>query len=65
MDSGDSEALVNLGVIYYRGYPGVERNTKKAMKYFNEAAELGRVGAMYNLASLYFNNNKKMNITCE
>jgi TPR repeat protein len=51
-DSGEVEALHNLGVMYYNGY-GVYRDYAKAMKCFLTAAEQGIAGAQNNVGYLY------------
>ena len=51
-DSGEIEALHNLGVMYYNGY-GVHRDYEKAMKCFLTAAEQGIAGSQNNVGYLY------------
>jgi hypothetical protein len=51
-DSGDIQALHNLGVMYYNAY-GVYRDYEKAMHCFLAAAEHGIAGAQNNMGYLY------------
>lgn len=46
--NGDPESLYNLGVIYERGH-GRKRNLRKAMKFYQAAAELNHPASCYNL----------------
>ena len=48
---GNSDALYNLGVCYYKGY-GVEQNYTKAIKYYERAANLGNFDARLALHNL-------------
>ena len=38
-DNGDTQAMHNLGVMYYKG-DGIEKNSDLAKKYFEQACEL-------------------------
>ncbi|KAK8842215.1 hypothetical protein M9Y10_026446 [Tritrichomonas musculus] len=50
----ESEALVNLGNLYYDGL-GVERNYSKAKEYYELSAKQNNSSALFNLGSLYAN----------
>ena len=53
-ESGDIEAQYWLGVLYYSGQ-GVSEDFKKAIYWFEKAAEQGRhVGAQYELGWMYY-----------
>lgn len=47
------EAIFNRGAVYYFGYGGQPKDTKKACRYFQRAADLGYARAMYNLGICY------------
>lgn len=47
------EVIFNRGAVYYFGYGGQPKDTKKACRYFQRAADLGYTRAMYNLGICY------------
>jgi TPR repeat protein len=49
---GNVEAYFHLGVMFLKGW-GTKPNVQKAQFYFNFAAKLKHVLAMYNLAMMY------------
>lgn len=51
-DSGDIEALHNLGIMYYNGF-GVQLDYRKALQCFLQAAENGVAGSQNNLGYMY------------
>lgn len=51
-ESGDAEALFNLGYTYYEGN-GLKEDKEKAFECFLEAGKLGHVTAQYNTAEIY------------
>jgi localization factor PodJL len=50
--AGESGAMHNLALYYYKGEGG-ERNSTKAASWFRRAADLGLVDSQFNLAQLY------------
>lgn len=48
-----AEAIFNRGTVHYFGYGGQPKDSKKGCRYFQRAAELGYVKAMYNLGVCY------------
>jgi TPR repeat protein len=55
-DSGDPDAMTNIGVLYQYGL-GIPRSMKKAAALYEKAAQLGFVTAQYDLANLYYDGN--------
>jgi len=53
-ETGDIDALLNLGYIYLYGTNGVNTNYKQALAYYEAAAGKGSAVAYNNLGSLYF-----------
>lgn len=51
-ESGDVEAMTNVGEIYERGL-GVEPNFEAAAQWYQKAADKGYARAMFNLGTLY------------
>lgn len=51
-ESGDAEAMTNVGEIYERGL-GVEPNFEAAAQWYQKAADKGYARAMFNLGTLY------------
>jgi hypothetical protein len=51
-DSGDIEALHNLGVMYYNGF-GVQLDYRKALQCFLQAADNGVAGSQNNVGYMY------------
>ena len=51
---GDSEAQLNLGVMYQRGF-GTEKNNEQAVSLFRKSAEQGNSDAQLNLGAMYQN----------
>ena len=54
-DSGDVEALLDLGYMYLYGTDGITVDHKLALDYYTKAAEKKNAVALNNLGSLYFN----------
>ena len=50
----DPEAIHVLGIKYYHGRLGLQRDTKKAVRMWEEAAELGSIEALYSLGVVYY-----------
>ena len=48
----NAKAQYDLGVMYYKG-EGVEKDDKKAFKWFTKSAEQGNANAQYNLGSMH------------
>lgn len=59
--SGDTDALVNLGVRLWEG-DGAEKDSKKAMEYFSSAAEGGNPQASYLLGMIYLGDDEYMDL---
>ena len=53
VDVGDAEAIFNLGSYYSRGICGLPQDFNKALELNHQAAELGHVGACYNIGRAY------------
>ena len=49
----DPEAIYNLGSKYYHGKLGLQKDVRRAVKLWTEAAELGSIDALYNLGVVY------------
>lgn len=60
----DTEAQFMLGICYLNGY-GTQINIKKAVKWFEEAAENEHAGALYELGFYYENNTRQMDKAVE
>ena len=56
VDKGDAEAIYFLGCKYYHGELGLVKNVPRAIELMTEAAELGSIGAHYNLGAAYYSN---------
>jgi len=57
--------LSNLGVIYLNGFPGMPKNTSKALEYMRKSAKNGVINAMLNIGVIYFKDDPPgLNITC-
>jgi TPR repeat protein len=52
VDAGYTEAMVDLGALYYLGH-GVVQSYPTAFDYFSKASAAGSIRAMANLASMY------------
>ena len=52
---GDSDALNNLGAIYYNGdeSEGIKTDLQKAVHYYEKAISMGQKDSIYNLALIY------------
>jgi len=51
---GHTDALLNLGMIYERGYgQGIPQDYREAVKWYRLAAEMGSAGAQANLGMMY------------
>lgn len=53
--SGEVDALVMLGALYYGGGFGLEQDFNKALDYLSEAADKGDTDAMVIMADMYAN----------
>ncbi|KAG0306103.1 hypothetical protein BGZ98_002967 [Dissophora globulifera] len=53
-DTGNSDAMFNIGLMYQNGY-GVEQNYAKAMEWFLKASDTGNSDAMHNIGVMYRN----------
>ena len=51
----DPVAINFLGEQYWHGHLGLQKDVRKAIKIFTEAAELGSIEAAYNLGIAYDN----------
>lgn len=51
-DQGNSEAQLNLGVMYQKGF-GIEKNNEQAVSWFRKSAEQGNSDAQLNLGAMY------------
>ena len=51
----DPAGIHFLGEQYYRGGMGLQKNVRKAVELWTEAAELGSLEALYNLGIVYYN----------
>ncbi|EJK58631.1 hypothetical protein THAOC_21228 [Thalassiosira oceanica] len=51
----DPEAINWLGEAYFLGDPGLQKDVRRAVELFTEAAELGSIQALFNLGYLYYN----------
>ena|GEM_PF-3894354 len=54
IQAGNSDALVNIGIMYYKG-DGVKRDYKKAMQYYELSAQAGNSNALVNIGIIYHN----------
>jgi len=50
----DPEAIAHLGTEYSNGNLGLQQNMRRAVELWKEAAELGSVGALHNIAVSYY-----------
>ena len=50
----DPEAISHLGSKYFFGFLGLQKDTRKAVDLYTEAAELGSVEALFNLGNMYY-----------
>jgi len=48
------EAIYHLGEKYFQGGLGMQKDVRRAVKLWTEAAELGSIEALYNLGVLYY-----------
>ena len=55
VDKGDVEAIKALGDSYYSGDLGLTKDVSRATELWTEAAELGSLGAHYELGCKYYN----------
>jgi serine/threonine protein kinase len=53
-DKGSTDAMLNLGGLYYLGN-GVPEDLGRALYWYNQAAQGGNPAAMYNLGNMYAN----------
>ena len=51
--SGDTKAMVALGVWYAQGQGGIKKDYGQAMQWYQKAADLDNTDAMYGLGNLY------------
>ena len=54
-DAGDVDAMEFLAGSYHYGHFGLEKNVKRAIELYTEAAELGSNKARFNLGRSYYN----------
>ena len=52
-NQGDAEAQNYLGLMYYNGIGGVQKNYLEAVKWYTKSANQGIAGAQFTLASMY------------
>ena len=57
VEKRDPEAIHNLGQKYREGDLGLQKDMRKGIKLYTEAAELGSIEALYNLGVLHFHGN--------
>lgn len=50
--AGFADAINDLGFLYFQGGLGIQRDQKKALQFFEEAADLRQSAAMYNFAAM-------------
>ena len=55
VESGDADAIHNLGCCYYNGRYGLTTDYAKAFELFVQAGELGNVGASAHIGYAYYN----------
>ena len=53
-DLGNSDALLNLGIVYLNGF-GIEKDYSKAIQYFELSSNLGNSDSYLYLGNLYYN----------
>ena len=53
VEKKDPEAIHSLGKDYHYGSKGLQKDMRKAVELYNEAAELGSIDALYSLVRLY------------
>ena len=51
---GDSDAICNLGLYYYKGKYGLTKDVDKALELWHRAGELGNAAAYSNISVAYF-----------
>ena len=56
---GSVDACNELGYLYCQGHEGISKNYGKGMDCFKEAAEMGNVEGIFNLATCYFNKEEQ------
>jgi TPR repeat protein len=61
----DSVLLFNIGVAYYDGFYGNNKNICKAIEYCQKSAELGYIKAMHILGKIYKNDFKNIKLAIE
>ncbi|EJK59116.1 hypothetical protein THAOC_20701 [Thalassiosira oceanica] len=50
----DPEAIYYLGMKYFHGHLGLQKDMRRAIELWAEAAELGSIQALYNLGAAYY-----------
>ena len=50
----DSEAVYNLGLSLYHGNLGLQKDARRAVELWTEAAELGSIQALFNIGFAYY-----------
>ena len=54
VEKKDPEAIYHLGGKYFQGGFGLQKDVRKAVELWTEAAELGSIDALYNLGVAYY-----------
>ena len=54
VDKGDAEAIFHLGMNYYHGDLGLEKDVPRAIELWTKAAELGSSDSHYQLGYVYY-----------
>ena len=52
-EDGDAESQYMMGVFFYNGTEGAQKNKKEAVAWYNKAAKQGHVNAQFNLGLCY------------
>jgi len=52
-NAGDGQAMCNIGILYYRGAPGVAQRYDLALRWFRQGSLAGNAQAMFNAGVLY------------
>ena len=57
VEVGDAEAICNVGSCYYNGDYGLPQDHAKALELYQQAGELGNVGAYHSISVAYYTGN--------
>ena len=57
VESGDANAIYNLGCCYRNGDYGLQKDVDKALELWHRAGELGNAAAYANIGYAYYNGN--------